>query len=171
MNVTYESLVNSDIPFKTERTIENTLWVWDQIKTDFQMNEWFSLTLSPLKKYGIDDLLQAIRPLVNRVSGVIDPRASRKGWRTQFLACIEQPHDSTFGDHLHCLMKVSGGLTPDQEQLVRRKIKSMEIFRESSRAVRIRPICPQGTFLDLIKTLHYSCKQTTQHYDPYAYYK
>lgn len=171
MNITYETLVNSSIPYKTDRTIENTLWIWNQIKTDFNMNEWYIVHLSPLKRHDRVDLFEVHRFLVNSISGVIDSRAYRKGWKTRFYAALEGIDESFYGDHFHCLLHVPGGMDDQMEGRIKRKLNSMEIFRGSSRAVRIRPLCPSRTISDVIQTLHYLCKQTTQNHDPYAYYK
>jgi hypothetical protein len=160
-------------PFNYDQTkvIENTIWIWNQIKRGFNPVDWYVLNLSPLKRFSSPDILNSLPDLVNRVSGAINSRAYRKGHKSRFYAALEHLDDECYGDHLHCLLEVPGGLTVVQERRLNHHIKAMRIFKDSSRAVNIRPLCPSGDFGEVVQTLHYHCKQTTNFNDPYAFHK
>lgn len=183
MDITRELILNSDPPilyysnrpygYCPEKVIDNMLWIWNKIKQDFKSCEWYVLNLSPKKSCSIDQLLQSIPHIVSRVSGVIDPKATRRGWTTPFYFSLERPDDNCYGEHFHCLLRGPGGISNHQTRTISRKLRQMKIFTNGSRSVNIRPLCPSGFMIqqDIMKTLHYHAKQSTLTNDPYAYHK
>ena len=159
------------VNYNQTKVLDNIIWIWNQIKDGFHSDDWYVLNLSPLKRFDKSELLSALPHIINRTSVAINPRAHRKGHKTRFYASLEHTDDSCYGDHLHCLIEVPGGLKQHQERRLKSNLKSMQIFKDSSRAVSIRQLCPSGDFIDISKTLHYHCKQTTTSNDPYAYHK
>jgi len=157
--------------YNQTKVLDNIIWIWNQIKDGFNADDWYVLNLSPLKRFDNSELIRSLPHIINRASVAVNPRANRKGQKTRFYASLEHTDDSCYGDHLHCLIEVPGGLQRYQEQRLNRNLKSMQIFKDSSRSVKIRQLCPSGHFIDIAKTLHYHCKQTTEFNDPYAYHK
>lgn len=157
--------------YDVDRVIGNTLWIWDQIKSGFDPCDWTVIDMSPGFKVGSPILLKSLPDLINRISGAINSKAYRKGWKTDVYAALEHIDESSYGDHFHCLVRIPGGLTKRQERTLKYQVKSMRIFKDVSRPVNIRPLCPSGSFLDVIRTLHYFSKQTNRTYDPYNHYK
>jgi len=159
------------VNYNQTKVLENIIWIWNQIKDGFHSDDWYVLNLSPLKRFDKSELITALPHIINRTSTAINPRTARRGHKTRFYASLEHTDDSCYGDHLHCLVEVPGGLQRHQERKLKSNLKSMQIFQGSSRAVSIRQLCPSEDFIDISKTLHYHCKQTTNSYDPYAYHK
>jgi len=159
------------VNYNQTKVLDNIIWIWNQIKDSFNADVWYVLNLSPLKRFDKSDLIRSLPHIINRSSVAINPRTHRKGHKTRFYASLEHTDDSCYGDHLHCLLEVPGGLQRHQEQRLNRNLKSMQIFKDSSRSVSIRQLSPSGDFIDICKTLHYHCKQTTEFNDPYAYHK
>lgn len=184
MEITYETIIFSKpsilyspghpkrpVDYNQTKVLENIIWIWNQIKDGFNSDDWYVLNLSPLKRYDKSILINALPHIINRTSAAINPRANRKGHKTRFYASLEHTDDTCFGDHLHCLLEVPGGLKQHQEKRLKSNLKSMQIFKNSSRSVNIRRLCPSGDFLDMSRTLHYHCKQTNECNDPYAIHK
>ena len=159
------------VNYNQTKVLENIIWIWNQIKDCFNPDDWYVLNLSPLKRFDNSELISALPHIINRASVAINPRVYRKGLKTRFYAALEHTDDTCYGDHLHCLVEVPGGLQEHQQRRLNSNLKSMQIFKGSSRSVNIRQLCPSGDFLDISKTLHYHCKQTNEHNDPYAYHK
>ena len=184
MEITNETIIFSDPPilyspgadkrpvnYNQTKVLDNIIWIWSQIKDGFNADDWYVLNLSPLKRFDKSEIIRALPHIINRSSVAINPRANRKGHKTRFYAALEHTDDSCYGDHLHCLLEVPGGLQQYQENRLNRNLKSMHIFKGSSKSVNIRQLCPSGDLIDIAKTLHYHCKQTTEFNDPYAYHK
>lgn len=159
------------VNYSQTKVLENIIWIWNQIKDGFNPDEWYVLNLSPLKRSDKSEIIKSLPHIINRASSAINPRANRKGLKTRFYASLEHTDDTCYGDHLHCLVEVPGGLQQHQEKRLKSNLKSMQIFKGSSRSVDIRQLCPSGDFIEVVRTLHYHCKQTNEHNDPYAIHK
>jgi len=183
MNIDYETLVSCDpqityglghpkrpINYDVDEVIKKTIWLWKQIATDFNPDDWCVMHLSPGFKTTPIRLRNSLPDLINRVSGAINSSAYRKGWKTKVYAALEHIDEECDGYHFHCLVKTEGGLTKRQERTLIYQVKSMRIFNNASSPVQIRKLCPSGSFLDVVRTLHYICKQTTKHNDPFAHH-
>lgn len=183
MNIDYETLVSCNpqiiygpghpkrpFNYDVQEVIKKTIWLWKQIETDFNPDDWCVMHLSPGFKTTPMRLRNSLPDLINRVSGAINSSSYRKGWKTTVYAALEHIDEECHGYHFHCLVKTEGGLTKRQERTLKYQVKSMRIFNNVSRPVQIRKLCPSGSFLDVVRTLHYICKQTTKHYDPYAHH-
>jgi len=156
--------------YDAEEVVKKTIWIWDQIKAGFNPEDWSVMHLSPNFKTSPMRLRNSLPDLINRASGAIDSNAYRKGWKTTIYAALEHIDEECDGYHFHCLVKTKGGLSKQKERTLKYQIKSMRIFNGVSQPVQIRKLCPSGSFLDVVRTLHYFCKQTTKLYDPYAHH-
>ena len=183
MNIDYETLVSYDpkityglghpkrpFNYDVEEVIKKTIWLWKQIENDFNLEDWYVMHLSPGFKTTPIRLRNSLPDLINRVSGAINSSAYRKGWKTKIYAALEHIDEECDGYHFHCLVKTDGCLTKRQERTLKYQVKSMRIFNKVSTPVQIRKLCPSGSFLDAIRTLHYICKQATKHHNPFGHH-
>ena len=168
MNIDYETLISGSpkitygvghpkrpYNYDAEEVIKKIMWLWEELKPDFNHNDWSVIHLSPNFKVSPIRLMNSLPDLTNRVSGAINPKAYRRGWKTKIYAALEHIDEECDGYHFHCLVKTEGGLTQRQERTLKYQVKSMRIFNNTSNPVKIRKLCPSGSFLDVMRTLHY----------------
>jgi hypothetical protein len=85
MNIDYEALVSYDpqitygpghpkrpFNYDVDEVIKKTIWLWKQIETDFNPDDWCVMHLSPGFKTTPMRLRNSLPDLINRVSGAIN---------------------------------------------------------------------------------------------------